>query len=291
MPAVTTHIECAKDIYDSLPLGKQIVINNKNMFFLGAQGPDLFYFYKLGVPSRLNQIGNYLHNNQIYNVIKYMDEYVKRSGNYNLLNYYYGYLCHYALDSEVHPLVFQRSRYGNLGDEPELVIHYRIEAFIDKYMLNKKNRTIKSFDAHKLIQISKEEREQLAKMYVSLFKDVLGLTVEQEKIEKSCRDMVRALIILKPNSKIKYNAIQNYETLSGKDHTISSLMLYNDFDNVDYVLNNDRHEFVNIDDDSLVYNDSFDDLYEKAIKKAVKLITEPLAKENFKLNFRGSISE
>jgi len=33
MPAVTTHIECAKDIYDSLPLGKQIVINNKNMFF------------------------------------------------------------------------------------------------------------------------------------------------------------------------------------------------------------------------------------------------------------------
>ena len=287
MPAATTHIECAKDIYHSLPIGKQVVIDDKNMYYLGAQGPDLFFFYKFSLPSRLKEIGGYMHEHRIYDVVKYMYDYIAKNSDYDLLSYYYGYLCHYALDSMAHPLVYQRSRYGNLRDEPEMIIHFRIEAFIDKYMLNKKNRTLKSFDTDKLVKISNENIKKLSKMYVSLFKDLFGLTVEQHKIEKACRDIVTTLTFLKPTSEFKFNTLQNLENLSGKDHTITSLMLYNDFEDIDYVLNKNRHEFVNVSDDKLVYSDSFDDLYEKAIKKAVKLITTPLDKENFTLDFEG----
>lgn len=289
MPAATTHIECAKDIYERLPLGKQAIITNKNMFYLGSQGPDLFFFYKYGVMSRLKQIGIYMHEHRIEEIIKAMHEYIASSSDYDLLSYFYGYLCHYALDSSAHPLVFHRSKYGNLKDEPELVIHFRIEAFIDKYILNKKGRDISSYDTDKLVTISDTDITKLSKMYVSVFKSALGLTVEQHKIEKNCKQIVSILSYLKPSSLLKFKAIQAFENITSKGHTISSLMLYNDFDNIDYVLNNNHEEFKNINDDSLVYTDSFDDMYEKAILKGIDLINNPFKENSYYLDFEGKV--
>ena len=66
-------------------------------------------------------------------------------------------------------------------------------------------------------------------------------------------------------------------------------MLYNDFDNIDYVLNNNHEEFKNINDDSLVYTDSFDDMYEKAILKGIDLINNPFKENNYYLDFEGKV--
>ncbi|NLC96262.1 MAG: zinc dependent phospholipase C family protein [Erysipelotrichaceae bacterium] len=287
MPAATTHVECAKDIYDNLPLGKQIVITNKNMFYLGSQGPDLFFFYNFSFSSIIKDTGVYMHEHKIFEVIERMHDYVIKKADYDLLSYYYGYLCHYALDSCAHPLVYQRSRYGNLSDEPEMVIHFKMEAFIDKYVLNSKGRNIKSFDTDKLVTIDGNSRSKLAKMYSIIFKDVFDLEISEKDIEKTCKQIVYTLQILKPNSIYKYKTIQILENIIGKKHLATSLMLFHDFEDPDYVLNNNNLEFINVNDDTLIYTDSFDDLYKQAIEKGVKLITNKLTKDNFKLDFEG----
>ena len=44
MPAATTHFEFAKDAYNLLDENIKEKITNLPLFYLGSEGPDLFFF-------------------------------------------------------------------------------------------------------------------------------------------------------------------------------------------------------------------------------------------------------
>ncbi len=286
MPAATTHVLSALDIYNRLPEGRKTAITNQEMFCLGAQGPDLFFFYNFGAKSEIRDIGSYMHNHQVFEVINYMFNYIKKVKSYNLLSYFYGYLCHYALDSSVHPIVYNRSKYGNLTDESELIIHFRIEAFYDQYVLKKKNL---KFKTDEWLYVSNKEAREIAVMYHNLFKDLFNKEIAIKELTKNCKQVSTVLRLLKPNFKLKFKLVEKYEELLKKPKAVSSLMLYNDFKDHDYVLNTAKDPFHNVTDENITYNSSFDELYENGIEKGVYLILNPLDKNMYTLDFDGNL--
>ena len=66
MPAATTHYEFSKDVYLSLDAKHADMITNLNMFYLGSQGPDLFFFNEAVITSKsLKKLGNRMHDEKI----------------------------------------------------------------------------------------------------------------------------------------------------------------------------------------------------------------------------------
>ena len=94
MPDYFSHGICAEIILEKLNSEQKKNIS-KALYFVGAQGGDIFFAYKLKTK---NNLGRELHaKNSAY----LFEQLIK--GN---LSYAAGYATHYALDSTLHPIVF-----------------------------------------------------------------------------------------------------------------------------------------------------------------------------------------
>ena len=94
MPDYFSHGICAEVIYEKLKSEDKKNIS-KTLYFVGAQGGDIFFAYKL---KARNNLGSELHSK---NAAYLFEQLIK--GN---LSYAAGYATHYALDSTLHPIVY-----------------------------------------------------------------------------------------------------------------------------------------------------------------------------------------
>lgn len=284
MPAATTHYEFSKDVYLSLDAKHADMITNLNMFYLGSQGPDLFFFNEAGITSKsLKKLGNRMHDEKIKEVINFLYQYSKDDN--DLLSYTYGYLCHYALDTVVHPLVYYAQRHIMSNLEDEMINHFRIEATYDKELLAYKGKDINDYDVYDALCISDTDSVKLASMYQKLFKEVFDLNVSFKRIQNTCKDCAFFLKLLKPNN-IKYQAVTTIENIFRAPHFVSGLMLNNNVQ--EDVLNLNRIECTNIYEEEHQFNDTFFELYDKAKTKACRLINDPTNEQLTNLTFNGA---
>ena len=95
MPDYFTHYIAAEEIFSALGGGyREIIARDKELYLLGAQGGDVFFFYGI---SYKNNAGRLLHREQPQILFERLKE-----GN---AAYCAGWATHYALDSCVHPFV------------------------------------------------------------------------------------------------------------------------------------------------------------------------------------------
>lgn len=144
MPSAITHQLVAEEAEKLLPEGLQHIIERApDEYFLGCQGPDLFFFYRIGNKSEYN-LGKFLHRSRPYDVFRffarllsgeqsarfpaYSDEDRTRAFAYIL-----GYIAHYATDSTFHPFVYN---YMN-KEGSEKRVHQLIENDWDVHFLRK----------------------------------------------------------------------------------------------------------------------------------------------------------
>ena len=110
MPAILTHYTFAKTIYPE-------EYNNSSLVYLGAQGPDVFFFYgytkKRDDKKKIRAVGHYLHNIDIADVYSAMFEYIAKvtrdDDKEKLYAYLRGMMYHYILDRNAHPFIFYRT--------------------------------------------------------------------------------------------------------------------------------------------------------------------------------------
>ena len=70
MPSAITHQLVAEEAEKLLPEGLQHIIERApDEYFLGCQGPDMFFFYRIGSRSEYN-LGKFLHRNRPYDVFR-----------------------------------------------------------------------------------------------------------------------------------------------------------------------------------------------------------------------------
>ncbi len=114
MPGFITHYICAQAVLKAAsPHVRKIVEEYSNLYNLGAQGPDIFYYYLPGlVKKQTRGIGNRLHQENPGAFIMNLADAIQNADEKDkpmLFAYTAGYITHYALDSATHPFVYAHS--------------------------------------------------------------------------------------------------------------------------------------------------------------------------------------
>ncbi len=118
MPTTYTHYRFGRDVYKRLPVQIQDIIRSHGgLYNLGLHGPDLLFYYKVYQKNVVNQTGFSMHDNPNQSPISFFT-----SAKYA---YIFGFLCHFALDSNCHPYIERMVR--EMG-----ISHSEIEAELDR---------------------------------------------------------------------------------------------------------------------------------------------------------------
>ncbi len=283
MPAATTHVEFSKDVYKQLPAVLRHSITNKHMYWLGSQGPDMLFFSRGSVlPGSLKKYGDMMHGYKVPEVISFFENYIDDDP--DLRSYFYGYLCHYALDSKVHPLVYALSKAAHEktgiheGEQ-----HVTYEANIDVWLMHQRGRLITDYDVHKDLKIDAPSRHKLARMYSAMLYSVYGIKVSQVNLDVAIAEVPFWNGILYPTKKTN-DILYHLENMIRIPHVISGIVLYdkNDFS----IINLDHKAYpLNYDPEKTI-SASLPDLYGQALTLAKRLIDHREAAD-FDINFLG----
>ncbi|MDE7296866.1 MAG: zinc dependent phospholipase C family protein [Clostridia bacterium] len=109
MPSCITHQLIAEDAAKRLPPELNACATaHPDYYFLGAQGPDVFFFFRPLSQKQMN-LGRYLHRYRVYDVFTAFAQAPNRFSSFHrtrMTAYVAGYLCHYCADVAFHPFVY-----------------------------------------------------------------------------------------------------------------------------------------------------------------------------------------
>lgn len=119
MPSSITHQLIAEEVLPLLPPeGNAAALAAPDEYFLGAQGPDFLFFYRIGSKSEYN-LGKFMHRYRVYDLFLLLlralggdekDPQLPRFSEEDrtrVLAYAMGYLTHYCADTTFHPFVYR----------------------------------------------------------------------------------------------------------------------------------------------------------------------------------------
>lgn len=123
MPGYLTHYIFGKQEYKKLSESdlKQAVRENINVFNLGLQGPDIFFYYPGYFLINKKNLGSIMHRNKtgryISNMLKFIYDCKDSEEKKICIAYLSGFLAHYDLDRTCHPYIYHKTNYMHKGKE------------------------------------------------------------------------------------------------------------------------------------------------------------------------------
>ena len=151
MPSSVTHQLVAEETLKRLPDEIQKIIKKSpDEYYLGAQGPDVFFFYRIGCKSEFN-LGRFLHRYRVYDVFSFFLNALRENtvprftpdSREKALSYILGYISHYCTDSAFHPFVY------NYLNEHQCAkrVHQQMENDWDVYFLREfRGKSVEKFE-------------------------------------------------------------------------------------------------------------------------------------------------
>ena len=184
--------------------------------------------YLLGSP--LHKLGNRMHSEKTDELFAALSRAVRDlSGDAQEIAaaYFYGFVCHYALDSEIHPYVYCR-QVQFCTENPKLsasAVHSRIESDID-YLLYERacHRPITEFDPEERYQLSPVEQAVLSVMLHAVLKTVYGADVSTHELRRSFAEMTSWESFLYSESRAVYRGAKKAEALLGRGALLTGHM-------------------------------------------------------------------
>ena len=282
MPATATHAFFAKDVYDILPdkICEQLDLSKCKMYGQGIDSLKFYNLFSIFPGKQMRHFQGYFHENQsqeyFLNLLTYMkDNNIHDKDTYS---YLFGNICHYALDSTIHPYVVYRTghfdkkrpstyKYNN--------VHAFMETFIDNDMIHRRmNMDPYQFDFSGFCFDISPFSEELEKTIDYTFFNTFHISNMSQIYYKSLKQMRSAITVFRRDPYgIKNFFYKLADTLTPRSWFRFEAISYH------YPLE-DKHNFLNSDHslwrNPCVYdntsNDSFVDLYLKAIKSAKVLM-------------------
>ena len=284
MPATITHAFFAKDIYDILSdeIVENVELQRLKMF---AQSMDSLMFYNLFsiLPGKeMRKFQGYFHENDTRNFFINLLEYMKKNNikDKDTYSFLIGTICHYALDTTVHPyVVYKTGKFKK--DDPGTYkynnVHAFMESFIDNDMVRRREKTNPYFfDFIGYCFDTRELSSDLEKAIDYTFDKTFYRKGFSKIYYKSIKQMKWALRLFRKDrfgiKKFIYKLVDTFTPRSAyRFEAISYHVPLNDTHNY---LNNDHTMWRNPCDYDLTSTESFVDLYLKAIEKAKTIITK-----------------
>lgn len=200
MPAIITHDFFGRDVYDRLFQSIGGSQDEANAFLLGNQGPDpLFYTVISPWLKEHGALGNTMHHAQpsallksFHDVMRALPPEEQGVGR----AYALGFLCHYTLDSAMHPLVYSQqyaicdAGIEGLSRAQGSEVHAVIESEWDEMVLyTKRSETIASFNtATEILKATDVVLDIISRMYAQVANQVYGEIIPRTMFATAVRD-------------------------------------------------------------------------------------------------------
>lgn len=311
MPSMITHHFFAEELYEQLFEKIGTSKDEYDAFLLGSQGPDpLFYLYSNPSLVKHIDLGHLMHREKTNELL------VALKNSLSVLNeeelpagraYAQGFLCHYALDSTVHPLVYAQvyalcdAGVDDLDRDDESALHSLIETELDEMVLwNKKQRTIRSFTpSFEILRADSLAMTAICKIYLYLCMNVFCRVIPLNTFSQGVNGYRGTTSLLHdphgnkaPLIGMLEKAVRNgrYSVLQPKRYSVLRAMVYRPIELKESSFENRQRETWVNPFSGQQRTESFWDLYEQA-KAAASEAIRIFEKDSFGLSEAQQITQ
>lgn len=283
MPATAVHAYFAQDLNDILPkeIKNKLDVDRLKTF---GQSTDSLMFYNLFsiLPGKnIRDFQKYFHTNKTQEFFINLINYIKENDyteDIDVSSFLVGAICHYVLDSTVHPYIYYKTGYFNKNDKSTYKynnVHTFMETFLDNDMI-KRRESINpyKFNISKFSFDTSKFSNELNDTIKYTFKETFDVDNMDKIYYKSLKQMRNSIFIFRQD---RYGIKKFFYKLAD---TFTSKRVFR-FEAISYHYPlNDRHNFLNENhklwrnpcDYSLTSEESFLDLYLRALKLAKVMI-------------------
>ena len=130
MPTTYAHYKFGEEVMSALPRPLQNSIENKReLFDIGLHGPDILFYYRPILKNKVTSQGYAMHDRPADEFFNRAAEVIAKAEDPAAARaYIYGFICHFALDSECHPYVEKMIQVSGIS-------HSEIEMEFDRMLL------------------------------------------------------------------------------------------------------------------------------------------------------------
>ncbi len=273
-----THAFFAEDLYKRLDNKRYVELEDLKTF---SQGHDIFFF-STNLHNKQKKIGNYMHKNNTKNFFINMITYIhdnKLQNDKNIISFLYGNICHYALDSSIHPYVTYKTGVFNKKKKETYKYnskHNDLESYVDAYMISQREKIKPNkFKLHKFCFNAKVSNN-LSKLVDYVYNKTYGFNKMALYLKQGIFNMKVSYRFLRYDPiKIKkkiYNIVDKISPNTIKK--LSPISLAYELNNNDYYLNLSRKTWLHPRYKNEKYNSSIKDIYNNALNMALGIIKE-----------------
>ncbi len=270
MPAAFIHENIALSALKKINKVPKYIKANMDAFELGAQGPDLFFFYHIlkfwDKNFEPNKLGETMHHSKTSNFFKSALNHAKKHGE-AARAWLAGFATHYAADSTVHPYVYATT--NNEDNTPNTTKHLLLETQFDTwYHRNVLKRQRIPRQAKCVNHLTDDQKRQIALTLSESCVDVFPETPLKYSEVYSCfNDMKNVINTLYSPYKVKHFIFSTIEKLVGKQNVIIRHAPAQKLPSYDF-MNFKKDVWVNPWDTSIKSDKSFPELFDIAIEKS-----------------------
>ena len=278
MPSTVTHAFFSKDVYDILT--PEIKRNlNTNRFKMFSQSMDSCKFYNivsLFPGKKIRDFSDEFHDNKtqelFINILNFMKD--NSINDVDTFSFLFGLICHYVLDSTLHPYIFYKTgvlKKGNPSTYKYNSLHHFMENFIDNDMISRRlNVNPYTFNISEYVFDLSNFSSDLNNTINYAFFNTFGIKDMSIIYYKSLKQMNFFIRIFRMDKYgMKKNIYKFIDSFTPKScFRLEAISYHNSLiDKYDY-LNKSHKTWRFPTDYEIVSNESFVDLYLKSIKKA-----------------------
>ncbi len=283
MPATIVHSYFANDVYDILPKGIKENISPERLKMFGLSMDSLMFYNLFSIlpGKKVRTFCDYFHENKSQEFFINLINYIKDNnlGNdIDVCSFLIGTICHYELDSTIHPYIYYKTGLFNKYDKTTYKynnVHVFMETFLDNDMVRRReNINPYKFNIKKFCFDKNNFSEGLNNTIANTFYDTFGLKNMDKIYFKSLKQMESFLMLFRRDPYgVKKNFYKLIDTFTSRRMFRFEAISYN------YPLV-DRHNFLNEDHKTwrnpciyrMTSQESFLDLYLKALKETKVLV-------------------
>lgn len=278
MPSLITHELFGREVCRDLPIQlEKIIQQNIEEFSIGTSGPDLFFYYNAWPwknqkdAQHIAAMGGKIHSHKIHEFFKQVFEECKEHQTQEKISYISGLLCHWALDKEAHPYIFNQTESSNGGNSS--LYHRRFESHLDYLMLKLiKNQTPREYPGYKLLKYDQNTVDAVLEIYKNPLHDIYQEDVDCKIIETCLKDFYQIQKILFDPKNTKKKLLFGFEkNILKKPYVFTSMIVPLDDDNLDIL--NSTHRTWHHPCTNKISTRSFVDIFNDSIHLGQEVCT------------------
>ncbi len=211
MPSLYTHASFGEKVLAELSNETREKLERyKDLFFIGLQGPDILFYYKMPRKNEINQLGHALHQLPAIEFMEHARTVIEKCNDKEAaIAYISGFICHFTLDRMAHPFV-------DKWEAEEGVSHSEIEVEVDRHLMIKDRRNPLRYLASEKFVINERNSEVISWFYEE---------ISPTKMKKALEEMQRIHRLLRAPGKIKRTIIFTGMKIAGLYEGVHGLVV------------------------------------------------------------------